>query len=439
MRSLVLAISLLLYSCNAGAQDQTIETIIVHNQCELEGNGICPSGDGGLIVTGRCDDCYKESQLSSLDKSKSQVTEQEMREGAFIARLDQQGKLVWIQSIRGISSKRVLPTADGNFMVTGFIPGYREELYNGDRTQGIWAGKYSPDGQEIWWKILKSNYNSTASDMWMCGNGDALILGDKESPGEGYIRPEQGRLVRIDADGTLLWDRQVGGFGSFYAYSIIENKDGSIMVAGAEPAGGLTKHKMAIYKLDHMGKHQWYQSYVWPKSEYSNENNWAYSVTECKNDGYIVAGVAHYNPKEYRLLRIDADGKKLWSEVYPGDIFDPPHVVQTNDGGFILGGIAEVHPETLEWKPEKHDDSDFKSSIYVVKTDAQGKEIWKRSYAYGKSPSLTEMSLDKRGNILITGRYRETEKVQLNSKDYYLENRAKGIYVLRLNQEGKLK
>ena len=429
--------SILLVLSFSHLSGQGLEKVFIHAKCELEGKGICPLPDGGALVTGRSDDCYSPTDTAELPLLSERLFTTDLQNSAFLARISPEGKLSWIQSIQGVEGQKIAACQDGNFVVTGFVPGYRERLYEGDRTQGIWIGKYSAEGQELWWQILKCDYNSTPEAIIITKGGDILVLGDREYPGTGLVKRQSARLVRLSPTGTLIWEREVGGFGSFYGYDLKQCKDGGFIVAGAEPAGSISRHKMAIFKLDSLGKHQWYQPYTWKKSEYSNEDNWAYSITESQSGGYLVGGVAHYNPKEYRILRIDEMGKEIWSEVYPGEIFTPPHITETQDGEILLGGVAALHPQNLTWKPEKYDESDYEESIYLVKTDAKGKVIWERIFGYDQHPELFDLKLDEKGNIFLVGKYRETKKSYLYGEEYVLDNRAKGIYYLKLNKDGK--
>ncbi len=67
-------------------------------------------------------------------------------------------------------------------------------------------------------------------------------------------------IVKLDASGTLLWNRSVGGTAGAGARSITQTTDGGLIAAGwTNSFGGGVNYNMYIVKLDSGGTLQWSQ------------------------------------------------------------------------------------------------------------------------------------------------------------------------------------
>jgi len=94
------------------------------------------------------------------------------------------------------------------------------------------------------------------------------------------------------------------------------------------------------------------------------EANWVEQTTDC---GFIMAGYRTISGNdESCLIRTDANGDLLWSNLYNGAYF--ADVKETPDGGFIAIGnsIASVGAG--------------QGDMYLVKTDANGTVQWSKTY-----------------------------------------------------------
>jgi hypothetical protein len=67
-----------------------------------------------------------------------------------------------------------------------------------------------------------------------------------------------------------------------------------------------------------------------------------YSVVQTEDSGLALAGYkadSATGHRDFYLAKTDANGALLWEDIYGGDLDDVAHsVVQTDDGGYVLGG-----------------------------------------------------------------------------------------------------
>jgi hypothetical protein len=219
-------------------------------------------------------------------------------------------------------------------------------------------------GQKLWDKA----YGGTSSDLAWCAeptSDGGIILGGssysqpggiKTSPNYGSTNVYQATpdfwVVRIDANGNKLWDRSYGGIYDDTLYAVAEMPDGGFMLAGrslSPPGGNKTSPSYGnadfwIVRIDAEGNKLWDQSFGGPEDDVPS----ALAVT---TDGGVIVGgrsfsgitgtktSTNYGACDFWVIRLDADGHKLWEEAYGGSRTDGiESLQQTRDGGFILGG-----------------------------------------------------------------------------------------------------
>ncbi|MFX1411638.1 MAG: hypothetical protein ACFFA6_14895 [Promethearchaeota archaeon] len=99
----------------------------------------------------------------------------------------------------------------------------------------------------------------------------------------------------------------------------------------------------------------------------------------------LIAGVATADDTQGMdayLLKVDPEGKELWSRTYGGPLDEFVGAIgQTPDGGYVLGGNI-VDPDDFVADPGAAGYGGFegRSNLYLLKVDANGNELWSRAY-----------------------------------------------------------
>jgi hypothetical protein len=138
-------------------------------------------------------------------------------------------------------------------------------------------------------------------------------------------------------------------------------------------AGG---YDIFLIKTDTNGNVIWAKTY----GEISNEK--AFSVQQTSDGGYIVAGVTDYFSAvigDIFLIKTDANGNIQWAKTYGGTYGEwASSVQQTSDGGYIVAGSTYSFGA-----------GDF--DIFLIKTDANG-NIGSCSIVQNANPTVTTFS-----------------------------------------------
>ncbi len=164
------------------------------------------------------------------------------------------------------------------------------------------------------------------------------------------------------------WEKYFGGLEQDLNYddfgeSIINLADGGYLVVGHSESFG-SDNDMDVYaiRIDVDGKEIWSNTYDEGWQEF------AYKVKETANGTFILAGSITNSPGDEfdaYMLEIDADGNLLWSNQFGGDGFDAFYdVTEASDGGFVFAG--QLNNET----------AGEAANFLAVKTNAIGSAEW---------------------------------------------------------------
>ena len=165
-------------------------------------------------------------------------------------------------------------------------------------------------------------------------------------------------VLRLDADGGMIWGRTFGESFHDMAYAITETSDGCFVVAGERRLYSILdefnlsssyRYDFGVVKIDSGG------DLVWSRTHGGRDYDRANAVVECREGGYAVAGHtqsfgAWYEPephakKDLWILRLDHDGEVLWERLFgaPNGSDGALSMRQCRDGGYIVCGFTSSY------------------------------------------------------------------------------------------------
>lgn len=116
------------------------------------------------------------------------------------------------------------------------------------------------------------------------------------------------------------------------------------------------------------------QSLIWQRKYGGMQSDEMRCGVATAKGGYLFAGTieSHGQSRDIWLMKIDAEGKNEWQQTLGrGFEEEPAAIVETPEGGFLLIGTIK--------------ESDTKSRIWVIKTDAWGRLQWDKRFGTGKA------------------------------------------------------
>jgi hypothetical protein len=204
-------------------------------------------------------------------------------------------------------------------------------------------------------------------------------------------------IFKVDGNGSLVWQRAFTGIGNATAGSAIDlTMDGGLLVAGLTYATVGSNEAFAL-KLDNNGVIEW-------EKLYTGQGQFAgvFSARETSDGGAIVAGWTGL-PDPW-LLRLDAGGGVLWQKTYTQDGLAIVSVQQTRDGGFVGAGsnLALRFDSTgaLIWQKSIGGGATRAVFFSIQQTPDDGFALAGFSGIPPSNPSSLLVRLDSMGNII---------------------------------------
>lgn len=153
-------------------------------------------------------------------------------------------------------------------------------------------------------------------------------------------------VVKLDSTGTIQWQKTLEKIinHSTNGYSIQQTTDGGYIMAGQTESTDYLSWDYYVVKMDASGTVEWQKSFG------GTLNDYAYSVKQTTDGGYIVAGSTrstggdvsgNHGIDDYWLIKLNSAGALIWQKAMGGTLIDVANsVLQTSDGGYIVAGTS---------------------------------------------------------------------------------------------------
>jgi len=256
----------------------------------------------------------------------------------------------------------VQQTSDGGYIVAGYTGSF------GAGGGDIFLIKTDANGNIQWAKTYGGIGYDYALSVQQTSDGGYIVAGGTYSFGASWSY--YFFLIKTDANGNIIWAKTYGGAGDDVASSVQQTSDGGYIVAGFTEsfgAGGAF-----LVKTDANGNIIWAKTY--------GGTSYASSVQQTSDGGYIVAGWTSSleDLDDIILIKTDANGNIIWAKTYRGIGNDWAYSVQqTSDGGYIVAGRKGSFEEV--------------GDIFLIKTDADG-NIGSCSIVQNANPTVNTVS-----------------------------------------------
>jgi hypothetical protein len=297
---------------------------------------------------------------------------------AFLIKTDAFGNVQWAKTYVGIYASSAQQTSDGGYIVAGA------------GADGVLLMKTDENGNIIWAKTYGTIYISVwATSVQQTSDGGYIVTGTiyDNWPGDDYIFYYI-FLIKTDAFGNVQWAKVYEVSGIDEAHSVQQTSDGGYIVAGNRDIEDVCCSDIFLLKTDANGNIQWVKTYYIP------DDNWSFSFQQTSDGGYILAGATTaFGPGggDALLIKTDSFGNIQWAKTYGGASIDwASSVQQTSDGGYILAG------GTLSFGAGGYD-------IFLIKTDANGNIQWAKTYGGASWDGADFVQKTSDGGYIVAG------------------------------------
>jgi gliding motility-associated-like protein len=274
----------------------------------------------------------------------------------WVVKLDSIGTIEWQKCLGGYLNDYgydIRQTADGGYIVAGFTESTDGDVSGNHGNWDYWIVKLSSQGIIQWQKCFGGGGDDVPKAIQQTNDGGYIVAGYSSSP-NGDITLSNGGydywIVKFSNIGNIQWQKSLGGTADDYAQSIQQTFDGGYIIAGYSNSndGDVTGNHASytpdywVVKLSSTGSIQW------QKTLGGTDNDYAYSIDQTSEGGYIVAGKAASNdgditgsiaPEDYWIVKLSSLGTVQWQKSLGGSSMEGANCIQqTNDGAYIVTG-----------------------------------------------------------------------------------------------------
>jgi hypothetical protein len=156
----------------------------------------------------------------------------------WVIKIAETGELLWEKNYGGSQideARSIVATNDGNYLIVGDT---RSNDINVSQNYGgadVWVIKISPSGELLWEKSFGGSSFDVSRSVKTTQDNGFLISGSSRSS-DGDLTKNQGQndawVFKIDSEGSLIWQKSIGGSTIDYAYDVTELNDNSIITVG---------------------------------------------------------------------------------------------------------------------------------------------------------------------------------------------------------------
>lgn len=453
------------------AQTPNVEwTKVIGGKGDERANSIETDSKGNIIVVGRFQS--KTINIDNVTLNKNSADPDDAAD-IFILKLNKAGKALWAVTAGNFGDDHALSCVTdkkGNIYVVGYIDceilsfgdisikntnftiGKDSVKYNSD----MWVAKFSPEGKCIWLKNAggegaNGQYSTIALDK-QNNVVVAGIAGNIMNFGNGTkLTSEKGGMyiAKYSNDGQFIWAKGsekgechgvsidnennvfAGGYfntetyfdeikltsnGKTDAYIVKYNQNGKVL--WAKNFGGIDG-EIASCETDPFGN-AYLAGLFFSKTIITNTDT-------LKNNGMINGFIAKFNN----------DGQLLWAKAAGGNNGDGPATatrefyVDFNGNAFCTGSNwseFKFAGQTLKTVANSED-------IFLLKYDKDGNEVWGVDYGGAGRNAGRGITINKHGNIFLTGSFNETE---LKIDNQTLTNTGSSdIFIIKYSEQKK--
>ena len=168
----------------------------------------------------------------------------------WVLKITSNGSLLWERSFGGSEideARAITTTNDGNFIIVGDTRSRDKDVSNNNGAADVWILKMNLDGNLIWEKTIGGSSFDVARSVARAQDNGFIISGSSRSLNEGFTNQGQNDalLLKIDAEGNLVWKQTIGGDEIDYFYDAVQLNNASIIAVGETNSsnGDLTENK----------------------------------------------------------------------------------------------------------------------------------------------------------------------------------------------------
>lgn len=295
-----------------------------------------------------------------------------------------------------------------------------------------------------WKAVLGGNEYEEGNTIHKLTNGGYIIVGSTSSNNNGDVGATKGGydiwMICMDADGKKVWQKTIGGDNGEKINAIVSNADGTFIAAGSTASNGTGDigatrggNDILLIKLDANGNILWNKTYGGSSSEY------ALGITGTADGKYLITGQTFSNNSgdmgaskgsgDCYVAKISAAGNLEWLKMFGGDGSDEGcRIISNTDGSIVVAGNTNSNTNS-DLGPTKGD-----YDIFFLKLDASGNKQAVKTYGGDQAEYTYNMVPAVDGGFILAG-----NTYSNNNGDVGTNKGSGDAWIVKIEDNGNLK
>ena len=307
--------------------------------------------------------------------------------------MDEFGNIQWEKLIGGSGRelfRQCIRTYDNNILLLAStespISGQVSEASKGEFD--VWVVKIDLMGNKIWDKVIGGSHDETAIDITNTyDEGFALVCRSETQLPSGDIGSQSNGdfdiwCVKLTFDGTISWEKFLGGTLYDSPTAIAENYSGHLIVGGVSASSS------------------------------------SGSISDSSNGTNDIC-----------LFKLDNSGSIIWNQLIGGSETETSSdILVTYDGGILISGSTSSSSSG-----DVSGQNNGYRDAWLVKTDGDGSIMWNNNLGGSNSESFQKMLFMDEEGILLLGSSTSSESIDVHDAN----NGKNDLWLIRLNSNGE--
>ena len=348
----------------------------------------------------------------------------------------------WAKNFGGARSdfgRSVVVTDDNKYVVAGGILSKENDTIIRPTGLDAWVVKLDANGNMLWQKTYGGTGDDSATKIVQTADKGFIIVGESRSNTGDFITNKgnfDAWVLKIDSLGNFEWQKTFGGSEDDYTSSVIQTKFGEYIINATSRSkdGDFPENNgeedVWILKLNSRG------NLIWKKHLGGNSNDFSRDIINIDELSYLSVGDTRSedgdmtNFKGNFILKIDSSGKVLWKKS---------HGNPYNDASYFNGYLSAAVTKNKEIITVGYvtiflgvPNQHNRLDVHISKLDSQGNYIWSKLYGGSETEYASSIQIAPNGNLILIG--------DVRSKDFDVtDNKGKqNIWLLKTDSLGEI-
>jgi len=306
----------------------------------------------------------------------------------------------------------IIQTNDGGFIISGITLSNDGDVGELSHTSDAWIIKTDSDGNIQWEKTYGGSNIEDANAIVQTDDGGYIFVarsysldGDVSNHHDLYYTSDYW-VVKIDSNGNMEWEKSYGGNSQDVPYDIVKTSDGNFVIIGesngnevdaSNPHGA---YDIWMIKIDNDG------TLIWEKSLGGTGSETGYKVMQTPTDELYAVGFTESNDldvsnligeRDFWVIKLDAEANIIWEKTFGGTSIDKPYDFKmTQNGNILIAGYSSSSDGDVSANYGGYD-------AWVIYIDPSGNLLWEKNYGGSEGDIIRSCSLSPNDEMFIAG------------------------------------